>query len=286
MSIAFEAWAAASCDRSLYDKDIEEIESVVRQTLNHIVQHGKSTTLGRQLGLSSVTSLEEYKQLPLTSYEETYRPLVDRMLSGEENIMVPEKVDYFICTGGTTGKRKIFPSITYTPKFQNLALSLQELNKKFPISFAGCNHVLFKSKPINPSRVWYTTEMTIYKLCMTPSDNWKWAVPRDLYMNDKLQKHFSYLSALCVLRRPDLQMIGSTFVTSVITFFMFVRENATHLIEDIEKGTLSVEEEIPEGPLKDLLFSADPKRANDIREALQHEGFAKLIWVRSSCKPE
>ena len=61
-----------------------------------------------------MTSLDHFKtRVPLQSWDDVM-PWVNRMLQGEERVLVSEPVSFFATTSGTTGRRKLIP---ITPSF-------------------------------------------------------------------------------------------------------------------------------------------------------------------------
>lgn len=74
-----------------------------------IVGRQATTTQGRALGFDGIRSLDDWRaRVPLSDWDTT-APLVDRMVAGEENVLVPGTPIYYATTSGTTGRRKLIP---------------------------------------------------------------------------------------------------------------------------------------------------------------------------------
>jgi hypothetical protein len=74
-----------------------------------LIQAGKSTLFGKDHGLGSVRSYDDFKkQIPVRDYE-ALKPYVERVLHGEENILWKGKPEYFAKTSGTTSGTKYIP---------------------------------------------------------------------------------------------------------------------------------------------------------------------------------
>lgn len=80
------------------------------QIFRMILKKASDTWYGREYGFSSVKSYDIYrKQVPIIDYE-IIQPLIERISSGEKNILWPGLPIYFAKTSGTTSGVKY---ITY-----------------------------------------------------------------------------------------------------------------------------------------------------------------------------
>ena len=97
--------------------------------LYRIISPNKDTEIGKKLNLSSIKTIEDYRDnVPLTDYED-YRPYIERMIEkGEENLLSPDKVTFYCPTSGITTKSKLFPKFippgSHAPPHFNQALML------------------------------------------------------------------------------------------------------------------------------------------------------------------
>jgi hypothetical protein len=74
-----------------------------------IVGRQRDTVQGRALGLGTIASLEALRaRVPLSDWDST-APLVERMVAGEADVLVPGRPIYYATTSGTTGRRKLIP---------------------------------------------------------------------------------------------------------------------------------------------------------------------------------
>ncbi|SRX52611.1 GH3 auxin-responsive promoter family protein [Aequorivita sp. CIP111184] len=74
-----------------------------------LIFNAKNTAFGKDHNFNNINSFEEFaKQVPIRDYEEL-KPYVDRVVSGEENILWPRKPLYFAKTSGTTSGAKYIP---------------------------------------------------------------------------------------------------------------------------------------------------------------------------------
>jgi hypothetical protein len=77
--------------------------------LRRVLKRCKDTAYGRDHGFSEIQSIDEFQQkVPLITYE-NMTPYIARCVQGEENVLFPDKILYYMATSGTTGNRKLFP---------------------------------------------------------------------------------------------------------------------------------------------------------------------------------
>lgn len=84
---------------------IETQQKIFRQ----LISEAKNTAFGKDHDFESITSFEDFaNQVPVRDYEEL-KLYVDRVVSGEENVLWPGKPLYFAKTSGTTSGAKYIP---------------------------------------------------------------------------------------------------------------------------------------------------------------------------------
>ncbi len=80
-------------------------ENIMKQLL----KEGRKTEYGKAIGLSEVTTYQEYKQaVPLLDYEQM-RTWIDKIIEGKHNVLWKGKPLYFAKTSGTTSGVKYIP---------------------------------------------------------------------------------------------------------------------------------------------------------------------------------
>jgi hypothetical protein len=79
------------------------------QLLQRILERNAETEFGRRCGFGKIDSLADYQRhVPLQHYRDVL-PDVEKMMAGEMNILVRDKVLLFEQTGGSTGGSKFLP---------------------------------------------------------------------------------------------------------------------------------------------------------------------------------
>lgn len=80
-----------------------------QKTLKQILEQAKNTAFGKDHGFAEIQSYEDFKKrVPIADYEEL-RPYIDRVVSGEPDVLWPGKPLYLAKTSGTTSGVKYIP---------------------------------------------------------------------------------------------------------------------------------------------------------------------------------
>jgi phenylacetate-coenzyme A ligase PaaK-like adenylate-forming protein len=122
---------AVAAPRTTQDKVLHDCLKIYSQTDN-----GKST------GASNITSIEDYRRcFPVRTYED-FKPLLDRVMAGETNLLLNEEPVGWAITRGTSGETKFIP-MTPTDLRMRVSAGRAVINyavatKKFDI-FQGVN---------------------------------------------------------------------------------------------------------------------------------------------------
>lgn len=83
-----------------------------RDVLQDLVTHAQYTEMGRKYGLTKLFSISDFKnQVPIHEYE-NIKIYVDRLMTGEENLLWNTPVNWFAKSSGTTSSKSKFIPIT------------------------------------------------------------------------------------------------------------------------------------------------------------------------------
>jgi hypothetical protein len=81
---------------------------VQKETLFKLLNKAKDTEWGLKYDYKSISSVEQYKErVPLQDYE-SLKPYIDRLRSGEQNLLWYEKIKWFAKSSGTTSAKSKF----------------------------------------------------------------------------------------------------------------------------------------------------------------------------------
>ncbi len=91
------------------EKAVENQYESQERILLKIVKTSKNTFFGRKHGFNTIKSIEDYqRKIPVLKYSD-YKPLIKRVIQGENNLLTPYKTVHLAQTSGTTGEPKIIP---------------------------------------------------------------------------------------------------------------------------------------------------------------------------------
>ena len=80
-----------------------------QKVFEKLISEGKNTAFGKDHDFANIKSFQDFtKRVPVRDYEEL-KPYVERVVSGEENVLWPGKPLYFAKTSGTTSGAKYIP---------------------------------------------------------------------------------------------------------------------------------------------------------------------------------
>mgnify|MGYP006244805903 FL=1 len=92
------------------------------KTFNKLLLKGTDTEFGRDHNFSIIKNYEDFKnQVPIRDYE-GLKPYIDKVVSGEKNILWPGLPLYFAKTSGTTSGAKYIPITRESIKTHILSL--------------------------------------------------------------------------------------------------------------------------------------------------------------------
>lgn len=86
-----------------------DIKSVQKNKLNEIIRNNQQSLYGRKYGFCNIRTVRDFQEnVPLTTYED-YIDFIDKIKSGEKNVLTAEDVLLFEPTSGTTTGSKYIP---------------------------------------------------------------------------------------------------------------------------------------------------------------------------------
>jgi hypothetical protein len=99
-----------------------------QEVLHHLLLDYGQTQYGREHGAANIEAIEDYRRaFPARTYEE-YKPLIDRVMAGEEDLLLKEEpVGWAITRGTTKGESKFIP-MTATDLRQRISAGRAMMN--------------------------------------------------------------------------------------------------------------------------------------------------------------
>ncbi|XP_054767608.2 uncharacterized protein LOC129274891 [Lytechinus pictus] len=256
------------------------------QFLLRTLKENGDTDYGRKFKLKNFRSVEEFcKHHPLTAYED-YKPYVERVMTGERDVMTDVFPRAFNRTSGTTGPSKYFPQknhrysitrmldITYTNLY-NLCPRLRLLQKKL------FHYVQPEIQITEGGGSMITIAVSVYE-----EDGLIDACHTTPPMGFCIQsmKEANYVHVLFALLDPNLGVIGSVFLGSIDAMMKQLENCWKDIIYDIEHGTINVKMRFNDvrirSALEKALGNGQPERAGELRRQFMKgfDGIMRRVW--------
>lgn len=87
----------------------KEAIDLQHKVFNMLVEKGKKTAFGKEHKFENIKNYDDFKKhVPIREYED-YKPYIERIIQGEENVIWPKKTIYFAKTSGTISGAKYLP---------------------------------------------------------------------------------------------------------------------------------------------------------------------------------
>jgi hypothetical protein len=105
---------------ALWDRALRRLREVQEAQLLRFVRHSRDTEFGKRYGFGTIRRYEDYRaRVPVGDYD-SFAPSIERMRAGERNVLVPELVQYYGNSSGSSnkGKQKFLPISERQIKFQ------------------------------------------------------------------------------------------------------------------------------------------------------------------------
>lgn len=269
--------------RHTAEKTLRDILTISRDTV-----YGKEHHFDRILSATSAEDLFRLYRLyvPVNNSFETLRPYVERHKHGEENVLFPGKPDMYATTSGTTSEPKWIPM---THKY------LKDVYGKMSHIWTW-NFVKHRSR-IFGGRIFTTVgkECEGYAPDGTLFGSVSGVLVRDI--PQIIKKHYTapasvmaipdygtrnYVLMRLALQYRDVTLWATANPSTILELLRTLNENTEQMINDIEKGTISEDVDIPYEIRSELdaYVAPHPERAAELRQILAEKGhlYPKDFW--------
>ncbi len=259
-----------------------------------IIEKNKDTEYGKKIGFKDIHSVEEFqKKVPFTTFED-YSDYVERMLNGENNLMMAAKCHRYCSSSGSVGKPKVLPksardllymqSVGFVATPACAAKWFEARDMKLPkqvgpVAIVLTGHKMKDGNMCNGAgQVPFTYLKPISKFFMTTPNDF-------MYPEKEEDVDSSYFHLRFALQNRDVTFLGSMVVNLLTIMFEYLENNWEMVCNDIEKGTIDPSVKCPEELRKkwEGKIKPDPKRAAELRAEFE-KGFetpiAKRIWPK------
>ncbi len=274
------------------DKVSKNPVEVQEKTLLKIMEKNKNTEYGKKIGFKDVHSVEDFQRIvPLTTYDD-YADYVERMIEGEDNLMMKAKCHRYCSSSGSVGKPKILPksardlfymqAVGFVATPACASIWFKKHGMKFPkqigpVAIILTGHPLKDGKMCNGAgQVPFTYLKPVSKFFMTTPNDF-------MYPENEEAVDSSYFHLRFALENRDVTFLGSMVVNLLTIMFEYFENNWEMMCKDIETGTIDPSVKCPPELREkwEKKVKPNPKRAAEIRKECE-KGFdtpiAKRIW--------
>ena len=269
--------------RHTAEKTLRDILTISRDTV-----YGKEHHFDRILSATSAEDLFRLYRLyvPVNNSFETLRPYVERHKNGEENVLFPGKPDMYATTSGTTSEPKWIPM---THKY--LKDVYGKMSHIWTWNFVKHRSRIFGGKiftTVGKECEGYAPDGTLY-------GSVSGVLVRDI--PQIIKKHYTapasvmaipdygtrnYVLMRLALQYRDVTLWATANPSTILELLRALNENTEQMINDIEKGTISEDVDIPYEIRSELdaYVAPHPERAAELRQILAEKGhlYPKDFW--------
>jgi len=247
--------------------------------LLEIVHRNAKTEVGKALGFVDVKSLDDWRaRVPLSDWDTT-AAFVDRMVAGEENVLVDEAPIFYATTSGTTGRRKLIPvTSTFVAEcrvanrvlYRTMLLAMPGLvrGKRLNMRSPGTEKLSGNAE---------AGSITVALAGGVDDDNLLDAVPTAVFSVSDFATR--YRLALRFALQERLTVCSSINPSTLQLFATALSDNADALADGLDSGDFGVDVSALADDVRAALqkrLKKAPKTAALLRQSAQDHGSARL----------
>ena len=254
------------------------------ERLTDMIGHNADTEFGRDHLFAKISNVSEYKRsVPIRSYNE-FKPYLDRMLGGRNNVLVADKVSMFGVTSGSTAEPKFIPiTRRFTVEYHNSHLlwmynmvrdrDSRVIGSIFSMVSPAEEGRTVGGIPFGSSSGKQYRDQSIPIRALHP-------IPYSTFLLPEMQT--KYHVALTLALRKDLRVINSVNPSTLITIGDILARNGEELLADMASCRFDNITGIP-AKLRVILekhLRPVPARVARLREILKVDGVLtpRAVW--------
>ena len=288
--------------RRRHDQQCEVFAETQKSLLVEQLTKNASTAYGSSLGFKEMLQADDVVSAfrasqPITEYRH-WAPWVDRIANGEANVLLDEPESMLAATSGTSGQRALLPynqsmataffKFGILVVFDTLRRTLPEsfeLQKTCKLAFApswtqSASGLRIGPNSSNPADKSFRRLLLLYS---TPSAGYE-------ISND--ERAALYVHALFAVKDSRLGILEANFVHLPYRLLQLLQEHGDSIANDVAEGKIdrlvaSRIEPSKVAELEEALGGGDPRRAEQVREALRAAsnpsddvGLARRLWPK------
>lgn len=251
-----------------------------------LIEENKNTDYGKKYNFENIKSIEDYfKNVPFTEYAD-YDEYINRIVSGEKNVLSARDTVHFATSSASSGKVKFVPMCLEAEQLfaaYTHGLCFAVMDRELGESWQKGRGVSFTEVRFKPTENGISSGAVSGKVRYQhrESENLVYTTPMCIsYPQSKM--NFRYLHLRFALMESDLSFITCTFMTAAADIMQYLEDNWEILTEDIKNGTISDDILVPQNIRDDVspLLAPMPQRAEFLRKEFEKgfDGIMSRIW--------
>jgi hypothetical protein len=254
------------------------------ERLISIISRNQNTAFGSQHGFSSVKSIRDFQScVPIRTYDEL-SPYIERMTSGERNVLTAESPIMFARTSGTTASAKYIPvTPEYLREFRRASVvSGYHTLRSFPGIASGVALSVVSSAregltagglPYGAiSGYLFEREPALIKRFVSP-------IPYSVFQIPDWETRYYAILRLAI--QLPISFIYTLNPSTIMLLSKRLFEHRESLVKDIVDGAISTPDRLPSKTLDDMsaLLRPDKPRARRLLQLIKENRFTpEQIW--------
>lgn len=255
-----------------------------KKVLFEFLSRNKNTEYGLEHNFTGIKTIKDYQDsVPINNYQDM-QPYIEKMAQGEINVLTRDKVVLFGVTSGTTGKPKFIPVTAYSrsKKIDVMNLWVYYISRDHPGVFRG--KILAVVSPevegYTKSGIPHGAETGHGYRNMPGLVKSLYVLPYQVFEIKNYDAR--YYTILRIAMEENVTTLASLNPSTIALLCQRIEPLKKRIIEDIEKGTLDRDFDIPADIRKTIEKSLkpNPARARELKNILSREGklLPKDFW--------
>ena len=268
-----------------FEKATKSPLEIQNRLLMEFLQRNKDTAYGKECGFENIRSIQDYQnRVPVNNYE-TLRHHIDRMMCGENNVLIADKTILFSITSGTMGKPKYIPVSEYSKRKKKDVMDLWAYYalKDYPGILDGKILAIVspETEGCTTGKIPFGAESGHAYRNLPMAVRNLYALPYEIFqITDYDTKYY------CILRiamEKDISTLATLNPSTILLLCQKIEKVKDVIIEDIRHGTLNKTMDICAGTRKKIEagLKPNPRRADELLIMTKNRGGELLpmdIW--------
>lgn len=270
--------------------------------LQQIIKLNQHTTFGKDHRFNQIKNVQDFKQnIPIRTYED-FEPYITKVTSGDDlDALTSDVIKLFEPTSGSSSSSKLIPyTKTLSNEFQNgIGPWLFDLYRHKKMSLTGTSY--WSITPLTEGKSFTATGIPIGfeedsqyfgKIGKALIDQIM-CVPKEV-KNIQSVSTFKYVTLLFLLRDEHLNLISVWNPTFLVLLLEHMNHHWHDLLNDIERGTITITDDTPNQVLQVLNKKNKPnKRRTQYLKKLNPNAISQIwpklklvsCWTEANAEP-